>query len=484
MKAPLRNLPTLVVALGVACGSEPAPSDRGVADAGADRADVTTEAGPAEDAPVAVPETSTASSVCGVSTKPTAACVACVDENCCDQARACAENPACLAYRACSDSCYGLPGCEEGCIGTHGAGYAAASMLLTCEHHLCNEPCEHPGYAQCGFVMPDETCAACAMQHCCDTLYEVMQTEDYWALWVCIEQCGEGDGDCVNACYGEHGAGTAAALLRNNCMAIACPTECAFPGDYPCGTAVSSSQACKTCEEERCCDIVQQTSLSEDYWLIVACSIRCDGDVDCWRQCWRTYPEGAAMHFARASCSCSRCTSECGYPDNLRCGDLHSLNSVCDACWKDHCCEEISRSSSGLESSRWAVCAQNCTDEACYAECTAEHPDGWARARVASACQWVACSDECEGSPPCGRDFTRTPACGACVEASCCEASIACGQSYECTRLDLCRVLAGCSLDDTACLDACREAYPDGVATYDPLHACLTGDCAAECEGL
>lgn len=78
----------------------------------------------------------------------------------------------------------------------------------------------------------------------------------------------------------------------------------------------------------------------------------------------------------------------------------------------------------------------------------------------------------------------NSPDCNACVETSCCDVTHACGVDFECGRIEPCRHLERCDNDDTACLDACRNANPDGVALFDAAFNCRRNSCPVACAGF
>jgi hypothetical protein len=71
--------------------------------------------------------------------------------------------------------------------------------------------------------------------------------------------------------------------------------------------------------------------------------------------------------------------------------------------------------------------------------------------------------------------YANCDACGEAESQGCCSA-----ESAECVLGTPCDVfascLAGCAVDDTACIDACVTATPDGVTPYVQYSRCILGD--------
>jgi hypothetical protein len=100
------------------------------------------EAGTADAGPVDT------SSACGAipvlgsqSPQVSAACVTCVDAQCCTQATTCAADAACLALRTCDAACANST-CTAACATAHTAGQTDSSAFATCRQTSCNAPCQ------------------------------------------------------------------------------------------------------------------------------------------------------------------------------------------------------------------------------------------------------------------------------------------------------------------------------------------------------
>jgi len=96
------------------------------------------------------------------------------------------------------------------------------------------------------------------------------------------------------------------------------------------------------------------------------------------------------------------------------------------------------------------------------------------------------CNAECEAVipnlAPCGGVSMTSAAvdCNPCAEANCCDQLSASGESYDWYARRNC--IAQCDDGDDACIQACTEAYPNGLALDLWLTSCTQTSCAVECE--
>lgn len=68
-------------------------------------------------------------------------CVACLQEACCDEARACTMDAACAGLKVCVTMCEGDSGCEAACRESLPAGVAAHEALTSCRAASCSGAC-------------------------------------------------------------------------------------------------------------------------------------------------------------------------------------------------------------------------------------------------------------------------------------------------------------------------------------------------------
>lgn len=79
----------------------------------------------------------------------------------------------------------------------------------------------------------------------------------------------------------------------------------------------------------------------------------------------------------------------------------------------------------------------------------------------------------------CGSITWTHPACGTCMDTSCCSQGAACSNNASCTRLISC--LARCAGDPT-CENACATAEPAGQDALVALGQCLNARCSVACK--
>jgi hypothetical protein len=187
------------------------------------------------------------------------------------------------------------------------------------------------------------------------------------------------------------------------------------------------------------------------------CLKGCDpGDAGCSQGCSRAHPDGAELYAAAMRCVCdTACATECaGDARCLRppaCG-IAMPDAACAACAEEACCAEE------------RTCA---ADDACApcagAATAAVSCAGSAAYRALRRCLGESCAADC-GESPCG--YAGTSDCRLCVEAHCCETSLA------------------CSLDGTC--DACRSAAAPGPecadnAGFRAWTSCVDATCTSAC---
>lgn len=73
------------------------------------------------------------------------ACAECIDESCCDEAKACADDATCIGFRLCldEDECVNTPGCYDSCLEENNVLFNEANQaFLSCRNRNCGEPCQ------------------------------------------------------------------------------------------------------------------------------------------------------------------------------------------------------------------------------------------------------------------------------------------------------------------------------------------------------
>ena len=430
---------------------------------------------------------------CGYSTSPAPACVECVQANCCAEAATCEANADCPENSACTHACdiYDQA-CFQQCDAERPNGAVDASALAHCEMQHCNSACAWPADTACGYWIFDQGCNLCAQTQCCAE-GALFAASDYAAFSVCMSECAPNDLNCQLACIGAHPESYAVNGLVSTCLEVQCTAECqtAMGGYFPCGSwtiASDPQDPCEVCAEAQCCDVMQEAATTEDTWLWAACGVGCaNGDTECQRQCRQQHRLGNTLYYVEYACAGTECTSECSAYNLGACGNIESMNAACNVCMQASCCAEYTALGTSVAGMAYIDCINDCVNQAdCQTQCIVDWPEGYVLTGLSNTCMYEHCSDAsaCNYQPPaCLIYYGNMPACGACVEANCCDAARACAADGDCLRIELCRELQNCDSADMDCINACREGYKPGEATFDPLFACRTGVCAVECAG-
>ena len=482
-----KALTSIVLALLATLGCSSGPADPAPPrDAGAEvfddaiaPADVQADVQEAEAAPPVV---------CGVALASDDPCQACGIEQCCSEVEACADDEECGLYAECAAPCAGGDwDCVDACALAYPWGYAKLQVLAACEAAECNAACGYAPEQACGQGWIDEVCQSCSLQQCCEELYAMRSNMDVWELVACQIACQPNDYDCLSQCIAQHEEGYAKYQIALNCSAIKCTEACeATVGESaPCGLGLTwayDATDCVACLEQQCCETFVEKSLFEDQWRLAACMSVCEDD-DCINKCVNDHIEGAAIHVAARGCMATHCADECDWTGS-RCGGTYYLVETCDDCAQLACCDQLTAAGTSFERQAWLRCNNACGwgDIACQTQCVVSYPDGKVLDQLASVCLVDSCSGACGASDlTCGMKSGNSPDCSACVETSCCDVTHACAVDFDCGRIELCRHLERCDNDDTACLDSCRNATPDGVALFDAALNCRQSSCLVEC---
>ena len=207
-----------------------------------------------------------------------------------------------------------------------------------------------------------------------------------------------------------------------------------------------------------CSDVFQTCFKSQDCTDYGNCVKACDNDSSCSFGCAQGHTEGASLYATAMECLCTKaCAVECETDAKCQkppvCG-LAIAAQACDKCADDSCCEQ----------------EQACAGDQTCAQCAgATTPDPSCAGSPAYLgllqCLGSSCGSDC-GKTSCG--FAGEATCKACVETSCCEASL------------------GCSLE-SACEECRSAAQPasecDAIAAWAAWQSCVAESCAKECAG-
>jgi hypothetical protein len=257
-------------------------------------------------------------------------------------------------------------------------------------------------------------------------------------------------------------------------------------GATPCGSCVHG--ACATAESHCAADPACAPTLA----CLDACSR--EGEAGEERRCRaacvpaETGGLAASMATCRSDAVDGACSAPCGGAARSGVdvdGLLHQScpisgeSNTCYRCEDEHCCETAEACAANEDCQAFTSCLQTCGGSSsffvCNEACAAEHPAGAERFYPRSACLMAYCAD----SDACG-GATLDP-CQSCIYTTgCAFANASCGADAACNLLTLC--IGDCPAGDTACDRACKEKFPDGVAFYDALGACIVTECLDVCD--
>ncbi|MEZ4228971.1 MAG: hypothetical protein R3B89_07400 [Polyangiaceae bacterium] len=156
---------------------------------------------------------------CSTSTD-TNPCWKCQDENCCESDQACRDDPGCLAYFNCIQSCAldSLRACELECDEQVGAEhFLKFNMKLSCVRLYCGDP------SQCGSE-PLTSCELCLDDRCARETVECDSDPQCARIGGCIANCT--DQACYDACYQRYAAGVPLFNASTECLLAECFEPC------------------------------------------------------------------------------------------------------------------------------------------------------------------------------------------------------------------------------------------------------------------
>jgi hypothetical protein len=149
---------------------------------------------------------SVATEACGLRAQP-GDCRACVAAHCCDEAAACAQDPACSAVESCLLECGSDYACRARCSLDNAASQQTdVPRLDTCVAANCNDACGLTCGMSTAFTTPDSapTCERCLNENCGATL-ACTTSLDCQLAGHCVASCFSPD--CRGACLqGDGGA--------------------------------------------------------------------------------------------------------------------------------------------------------------------------------------------------------------------------------------------------------------------------------------
>jgi hypothetical protein len=107
------------------------------------------------------------------------ACGTCAAGECCDPLQACDTSMDCLTYLDCVGDCTDQP-CADACATATPGGKTLLDALDACLDGSCMTQCGDNSFPICdsGFSVPDEACATCLGDSCCEAIKDCEVEED------------------------------------------------------------------------------------------------------------------------------------------------------------------------------------------------------------------------------------------------------------------------------------------------------------------
>lgn len=158
-------------------------------------------------------------------------------------------------------------------------------------------------------------------------------------------------------------------------------------------------------------------------------------------------------------------------PDVSSCPGSEGLRGTpeCLACQSERCCIVAANCAADPE----CVALLACTDS----ECRGAHQAGIWNWSGLTICHRNNCAAECRAMPArCGSITPHPASCVTCLRDECCAEATACGASAGCLAF-IYQCLDQNQCASSACIQECRERYPEGAAVFDPMDACLRTRC-------
>lgn len=143
----------------------------------------------------------------------------------------------------------------------------------------------------------DKACSECSQSKCCDSRKALVAFADADALATCIGAATTDDEEA--ACFTKYPAPAQALLDHGACKSYRCTGICTDP-----------PKACAACTNEKCLVESLACDRSKDCFLFTGCSGACKNQA-CIDACGTKYPAGRDVATPFATCSLTRCASEC-----------------------------------------------------------------------------------------------------------------------------------------------------------------------------
>jgi hypothetical protein len=190
--------------------------------------------------------------VCGLTFDSRPECETCMEDNCCAELTECDPNSTseCGKLLVCLDKCMeGDDACQNACLDadTTGGGLDAIQAVFTCYSSFCEQTpeCEFP-ICDSGYLFPDEACAGCLGNSCCNAL---KACDADMGCKQCLATPPAAGMPCGMA-------GSASDMLfqaNNTCQHTTCKADCTFT---ICNSTLGyNSSSCNSCLTDNCCAV-------------------------------------------------------------------------------------------------------------------------------------------------------------------------------------------------------------------------------------
>jgi hypothetical protein len=262
-------------------------------------------------------------------------------------------------------------------------------------------------------------------------------------------------------------------------------------GGQPDAGAGFGQSACGTCVKTACQNELGACSNDPGCASFVACLDACPVDTDgnvlksCAIGC--PTPSSSVGQSARAafeSCratgagaACPACgvdsgTVDAGKPENPILADQDcapSQSTGCIKCYEEKCCK-LRSCLDDADCSALASCVAGCSAGwDCESKCYEAHPQSTVKYAEYYGCVSIFCPGS---DADCTTETNQTLACIVVNE---------CRQQYaDCYANESCYLIVQCALDcngETACIEACKSAHPDGIDGWGAMIVCWEQKC-------
>ncbi len=257
-------------------------------------------------------------------------------------------------------------------------------------------------------------------------------------------------------------------------------------GGAGCGPApgLPSTEECKACTWQHCCDQSQACAADPKCSELAACVEECGTDTDCrFQNCFPIVGnQPLPVSLELELCQLESCQTECNVA--LPCDQAGPPDlPECRTCLAAECCDELQTAYSP-DLLRMQLCQVECLDWQCVRDCELAHPATQTALGAFNECAWgPTCEDACTGGPYCGGISFGDASCSACATAStaCCDLYAACSADIDCISYFNCH--NACTTPTDCAL--CATLWPVASDAFKvAAENCLGLTCEAECPGL